>query len=448
MLSECLREVLLAGLFGNTTSEYVLSSQVQWVLSWTMFSACSFFAFLTIKTIAFPNIYCRQRGELLGLSLSLIAIGIRATLAAIASPGDAVGPAVYNDFHLGINQSLNPLLLVTGVCISSGILAIAIYHNTGSDMRAHLLRVLFLVPAVAGFCQLRLSVLYKYRAELRLTGLWVNPNTFGLLAGVGFVIGVGLLMHEWRTRGTAPKWRRLAKFTFGAAALAALARHLLLSYSRGAWGATLFGVFYLVYNEQRLQGVTTLALIRSSATTRLLAVLVCCFVALAALMYSFGPRYPSTFLRRTFSFASNNDFSVGNRILAWDGALRMLADKPMLGFGRDKPLSIYDNYYRSSNVIDGRAIELNDYFTIGTTFGAPILLLFLVLIIRGVTSYGSDIYNSSSIVARSALIVFMVAFWFDGGLFKLATCAPFWALLVLTRGYPKIDLRSKSEQLK
>jgi hypothetical protein len=29
--------------------------------------------------------------------------------------------------------------------------------------------------------------------------------------------------------------------------------------------------------------------------------------------------------------------------------------------------------------------------------------------------------------------VFLVGFWFDGGLFKLATAAPFWILLELGR---------------
>lgn len=34
-------------------------------------------------------------------------------------------------------------------------------------------------------------------------------------------------------------------------------------------------------------------------------------------------------------------------------------------------------------------------------------------------------------VYRAGALVLLVAFWFDGGLFELATAAPFWILLEL-----------------
>jgi hypothetical protein len=36
-------------------------------------------------------------------------------------------------------------------------------------------------------------------------------------------------------------------------------------------------------------------------------------------------------------------------------------------------------------------------------------------------------------ICRAGAIVLLVGFWFDGGLFKLATAAPFWILLELGR---------------
>jgi len=36
-------------------------------------------------------------------------------------------------------------------------------------------------------------------------------------------------------------------------------------------------------------------------------------------------------------------------------------------------------------------------------------------------------------VCRAGAVVLLVGFWFDGGLFKLATAAPFWILLELGR---------------
>ncbi len=36
-------------------------------------------------------------------------------------------------------------------------------------------------------------------------------------------------------------------------------------------------------------------------------------------------------------------------------------------------------------------------------------------------------------VCRAGAVVLLVGFWFDGGLFKLATAAPFWILLEVGR---------------
>jgi hypothetical protein len=42
----------------------------------------------------------------------------------------------------------------------------------------------------------------------------------------------------------------------------------------------------------------------------------------------------------------------------------------------------------------------------------------------------------NQIACRAGALTLLVAFWFDGGLFKLATAAVFWVLLELGRASP------------
>ncbi len=45
-------------------------------------------------------------------------------------------------------------------------------------------------------------------------------------------------------------------------------------------------------------------------------------------------------------------------------------------------------------------------------------------------------------------LVFVVAFWFDGGLFKLPTAALFWVLLELGANRGKVEVRMQNEEVK
>ena len=92
------------------------------------------------------------------------------------------------------------------------------------------------------------------------------------------------------------------------------------------------------------------------------------------------------------------------------------------------------------------AIQLNDYFTLGATLGLPALLCFAMYVGLSltrplatdyrslITAYGpltTDYWLKTT--CRAGAFVLLIGFWFDGGLFKLATAAPFWILLELGR---------------
>jgi O-antigen ligase len=149
--------------------------------------------------------------------------------------------------------------------------------------------------------------------------------------------------------------------------------------------------------------------------------------------------------RRAYSVANANDFSWRNRVAAWEGGLRMMAEKPWFGFGWNQPERIYSAFYRAAKVDEGMAIQLNDYLMLGMTLGLPALLCFAVYIILALSGRQKTGFPASptldfrlwtldsATVCRAGAVMLLVGFWFDGGLFKLATGATFWVLLELGR---------------
>ncbi|HMP84214.1 MAG TPA: transglutaminase domain-containing protein, partial [Verrucomicrobiota bacterium] len=86
------------------------------------------------------------------------------------------------------------------------------------------------------------------------------------------------------------------------------------------------------------------------------------------------------------------------------------------------------------------AIQMNDYFMLGISAGAPALLCFVGYIALSFRQSRGDppssiLYPPSSFssCSRAGALVLLTGFWFDGGLFKLATAVVFWTLLELGR---------------
>jgi hypothetical protein len=97
-------------------------------------------------------------------------------------------------------------------------------------------------------------------------------------------------------------------------------------------------------------------------------------------------------------------------------------------------------------VDEGAAIQMNDYLTLGMTLGIPALLCFAMYVGFSLTRRLSFVLGDPPRTAEYRLlltddwlqtachagaVVLLVGFWFDGGLFKLATGATFWILLEL-----------------
>jgi len=327
--------------------------------------------------------------------------------------------------------------------------------------------VLMALLAGAAVWQAEAAHLFQYRDQARWAGPWDNPNTFGMLIGVGAVLAVGSLAStvlslesgggEHPTSNIQHPTSKLWGWVKAAVLLAAagvMGVGLVKSYSRGAWVGAAVGMAYLAYQVGKAETLKTEmlkgALLRWGATRWPTLAVMCASVAVLGF---WGMReLEGRVARRAFSVVNANDFSWRKRVAAYEGALQMLADKPWFGFGWNQPERVYDALYRPAKVDEGMAIQLNDYLMLGMTLGVPALVCFCMYVggclVRGARSgvrsrerrtdagasdFGLRTSDFLPAVCRAGAIVLLVGFWFDGGLFKLATGATFWIVLELGR---------------
>ena len=350
-------------------------------------------------------------------------------------------------FGLGIDQSTNVLVLLAGIVLSQTV-ALILNRSEGEGFwfgRATLFFfVLFL--AATSFLHSNIPFEYKYRAQPRLSGLWVNPNIYGLLMAMGIVLAAGqfvqILVSKVQSRPDSESemwrqdWLRRFKTVLCLAALGLMAFGLVKSYSRGAWLAAVAGFVYLVVHAGRSGRSASAVWVYRNAVTLTAIVL-----SIGTLSLWHFKETEKPVARRVFSVANANDFSWRNRLTAWEGALQMMAERPGFGFGWNQPEPAYEQYYRPAQVPDGLAIEMNDFFMLGTILGIPALAFFVLHVwlnlVRnaecGVQSAEMAELDWSRTICRAGVVVLLVGFWFDGGLFKMATATPFWILMEFGR---------------
>jgi hypothetical protein len=346
---------------------------------------------------------------------------------------------------LGIDQSTNLLVLLVGIVVSQiSRMLLPTSEKDCFSIRYSFLAFLVVLLAATNLAQSHIPHTYSYRSQTRWTGLWVNPNTFGVLMGVGVVTTVGLILVSIQSG-----WFRAGKVVFYGVATVLMSIGLLHSYSRGAWIGFACGLVYLCFRVMGVSRNPQSKAIRWIRRKAVHASVIACSLALVSFWHFQNTE--DTVVRRAFSVRSLNDFSLRNRFAAYEGALKMMADKPVFGFGWNQPESVYMEYYRPIDVAEGMAIQVNDFFTLGTTLGLTALLCFIAYVgmsfiskvgsgiqdeMKGQSGYsepGSDQTTLIQTTCHASVIVLLVGFFFDGGLFKVALAVPFWILLELGR---------------
>jgi hypothetical protein len=304
---------------------------------------------------------------------------------------------------------------------------------------------LVLLFAFASFWHL--DITNNIYRRLRWMGLWDNPNIYGMLMGAGIVLTAGLFLADrrWkmedgeneRQKAESKKRKLLRSLRFFAAikstirnpqsalllvAAGMMGVGLLFSYSRGAWLGTAIGLLYLASAYGKFKWRFVLPGI---------------FVVSAVVIFFWhGTADTDAWYLKRMDLSRA---SAQHRVAAWSGAIQMMRDHPF-GVGWNKAVETYQKDY-SPPEGSAAAITTNDYLMLGTQLGLPGLLCFVAYV--GLSLKGESRKQKAEIpspatrhsslraACRAGALALAVAFWFDGGLFKLATASVFWVLLEL-----------------
>ncbi len=348
------------------------------------------------------------------------------------------------------------LVLLTGLMMGMGFRFLG--NQAGDGFRAQLigatLSSLAVFLALVALWQPDHAFDYHYRERERWTGLWENPNRYGLLMGVGFLISMG----RWGAvaLGAHRPWKRAAlAWWWGLGVVCGFG--LFQSLSRGAWLGSALGSLLLMARfwgawkagRERGHHDSRGSLCRFDERTGMSALPPSTFAAIvgglhrnraayATILVSFFIIVFWTFrhsevpaVRRVLSVANVNDFSWRNRVAAYEGALRMMSDRPVAGHGWGSLRDQYGAFYSRPRIAEPAAITLNDFLSLGAMLGLPALVAFLAVLVLLLGRRRADGDSVEAWIAVSAVIVLLTGFWFDDGLFHLALGTPFWVLLAI-----------------
>lgn len=341
-------------------------------------------------------------------------------------------------------KALQVLVLITGIVAGKALAAwvrgFGMRHLTLSPIEAeregvrHRSGILFLLLvflAGAALVQPESAVNFYYHGVRRWSGVWENPNLSGLLMGVGVVLAAGLGVRGLRIENGV--WGKILCVIFCICATTLCGIGLFKSYSRGAWLGTASGLGMLLYvlikyrssNPPLSKFFSQPALKDHRPVSKSIFVLLISVSVLA-----FWQLRSSDWLvaQRIASVGNLNDFSWRNRVVAWQGAMKMMQDRPLTGFGWAEAEVTYAKEYSPARVAESAAIQMNDYLMIGICGGVPALVCFLLHVVSVFRRP-----RAAPSVSLAGAVVLLVGFWFDGGLFKLPVAVVFWSLLELSR---------------
>ncbi len=333
------------------------------------------------------------------------------------------------------SNSIEPIIFLGSIMLGR-IIAVSLALQAGKNIQDSFRNVavqtsffLIILFGLASVCKYDFGQIYCYNGQKRHSGPWETPNTFGLMMGTGWVFCLG---HLFFLRRWAIRAQKLLVFFILLLALIFITQGLVASYCRGAWLGAFLGLVYLVVFASPDSKPNRHFGDNRSAVLAMVFLLLFCFLGQKIFQNE------SLLMRRASSVVDQNDFSWQNRIVAWKGALQMCQLHPWFGTGWDQSGVFYKNFYLPFKNDDSGAFATNDYLKLGVTTGLLVMICFLMHISRSFVRPCEDkafVYDSSSALqhcCRAALVVLIVGFWFDGGIFVLPTSVVFWTFLEIS----------------
>ncbi len=416
---------------------YVLDKIVDFVTRTgfqTFFLISGLIGWCSLKARCFPRIQSGYRRDFV-LS-SVVVFGL--VIVSVVS---------FRRDHFGLDITNDNAAFITAILVGEfGEFFIRFRKKSPTETRKMLLLLWLIALAFASICHPRFGLDYPYHDHIRWKGLWENPNGYGLIMGSGLILAFSFLIS---TSLVEQKIGWKALFYFGCCNL--FFWGLGKSYCRGAWVGCVLAGCYLVTvflkllkrrpsAQMKIESgwnpwINFLSGFRPNFSIIVLAMsaLVICYWA------SVNSKNPT--LRRFASIGNLNDFSWKNRLYTVDGALLMIAERPLAGWGWSPPEKNYNAFYKPQELIDGGAIDNNNYLVLALVAGMPALLLFLVYIFlsfqfgnglcNGIESLEPQKWEDQWITCAclAASMVLLVGFLFDRGIFRIALTAPLCFLI-------------------
>ncbi|HRT55521.1 MAG TPA: hypothetical protein P5038_02730 [Candidatus Paceibacterota bacterium] len=110
-------------------------------------------------------------------------------------------------------------------------------------------------------------------------------------------------------------------------------------------------------------------------------------------------------LRRLASVSNVMDLSWANRLYVLPGAIQAMLDRPLAGWGWGEVLPIHRKLYCPIFLPDNTAVLLNDYAHLGASYGVPMLVLVLFILIWCLLQ-GKNSYAKMTVLALSVAMFF------------------------------------------
>lgn len=284
---------------------------------------------------------------------------------------------------------------------------------------------------------------YRYHDRVRWSGIWQNPNIFGLLMAVVLLFCIA---RAW----SAMKRAVYAHSMIWSAPAAIAFLSVVKSYSRGAWVTTGCGLLFLFWNSFRAASNHPAATAQKMKLKTILVWstvgFVIGFVFICGLKIAADAQV--SFVQRVLSVFSNRDFSSQNRLASYQDGINMLLDQPWSGYGWDNIISIHTALYLQSGLSTGDAIKLNDFLMFSLRFGVPIFAVFTlylwIWLSAGTKNSTQSRSNSDILLCRMATLMLAIGFMFTDGLFRLATGGSFWLFLTLSFNFAALSASRNS----